>query len=32
VARVSVALEVKVGVNNVRLSGSAAPRRSMTYK
>jgi prepilin-type N-terminal cleavage/methylation domain-containing protein len=32
VARVSVALEVKIGSNEIRLSGSAAPRRSLTYK
>ena len=32
VARVAVALDVKVGDNNVRLSGSVAPRRSLTYK
>jgi hypothetical protein len=32
VSRVSVALEVKVGSSDVRLSGSAAPRRSLTYK
>jgi prepilin-type N-terminal cleavage/methylation domain-containing protein len=32
VARVAIALDVKVGSNYVRLSGSAAPRRSMTYQ
>lgn len=32
VARVSVALEVKVGSSDIRLSGSAAPRRSLSYK
>jgi Tfp pilus assembly protein PilW len=32
VTRVSVALEVKVGTSDVRISGSAAPRRNMTYK
>jgi hypothetical protein len=32
VTRVSVALEVKVGNNTVRLSGSAAPRRSLKFK
>jgi hypothetical protein len=32
VARVAIALDVKVGSNHVRLSGSAAPRRSLTYQ
>jgi prepilin-type N-terminal cleavage/methylation domain-containing protein len=32
VARVSIVINVQVGVNNVRLSGSAAPRRSLSYK
>lgn len=32
VARVSVAIEVKVGSSDIRISGSAAPRRSLTYK
>jgi len=32
VARVSVAMEVKVGSSYVRLSGSAAPRRNLNYK
>ena len=32
VARVSVAVEVKVGSSDIRISGSAAPRRSLTYK
>ena len=32
VARVSVAIEVKVGSSDIRLSGSAAPRRNLTYK
>lgn len=32
VSRVSVALEVKVGSSDVRVSGSAAPRRSLSYK
>jgi hypothetical protein len=32
VARVAIALDVKVGTNHVRLSGSAAPRRSLSYQ
>jgi prepilin-type N-terminal cleavage/methylation domain-containing protein len=32
VARVAIALDVKIGTNHVRLSGSAAPRRSMNYQ
>jgi len=32
VVRVSLALDVKVGNNDIRLSGSAAPRRSLSYK
>ena len=32
VSRVSVALEVKVGTSDIRLSGAAAPRRSLSYK
>jgi type II secretory pathway pseudopilin PulG len=32
VARVSVALQVKVGSSDIRLSGSAAPRRALTYQ
>jgi prepilin-type N-terminal cleavage/methylation domain-containing protein len=32
VVRVSIALDVKVGNNDILLSGSAAPRRSLTYK
>jgi prepilin-type N-terminal cleavage/methylation domain-containing protein len=32
VARLSVAMEVKVGSSDIRLSGSAAPRRSLNYK
>jgi hypothetical protein len=32
VVRVSVVLVVKVGDNQVRLSGSAAPRRTQTYR
>jgi len=32
VARVAVSLDVKVGTNIVRLSGSAAPRRSLSYQ
>jgi hypothetical protein len=32
VARVSVAIEVKVGSSDIRISGAAAPRRSLTYK
>jgi prepilin-type N-terminal cleavage/methylation domain-containing protein len=32
VSRLSVALEVKVKNNDIRLSGSAAPRRSLSYK
>jgi prepilin-type N-terminal cleavage/methylation domain-containing protein len=32
VSRVSVALEVKVGSSDIRLSGSAAPRRALTYQ
>ncbi len=32
VARVSVAMEVMVGSSDIRLSGSAAPRRSLNYK
>lgn len=32
VSRVAVALDVKVGDNHVRVSGAAAPRRSLTYK
>jgi type II secretory pathway component PulJ len=31
VVRVTIALTVKVGDNSIRLSGSAAPRRSQTY-
>lgn len=31
VSRVSVSIEVKVGSSDVRLSGSAAPRRSLTF-
>jgi Tfp pilus assembly protein PilW len=31
VTRVSVAISVKVGNNEVRLSGAAAPRRNLTY-
>jgi hypothetical protein len=32
VARVAVALDVQVGSNMVRLSGAAAPRRSLSYQ
>jgi prepilin-type N-terminal cleavage/methylation domain-containing protein len=32
VARVAVSLDVQVGSNHVRLSGSAAPRRSLSYQ
>jgi prepilin-type N-terminal cleavage/methylation domain-containing protein len=32
VVRVSIALDVKVGHNDILLSGSAAPRRSLSYK
>lgn len=32
VSRVSVSVEVKIGNSDVRLSGSAAPRRSLTFK
>jgi hypothetical protein len=32
VARVAVELDVKVGTSQVRLSGSAAPRRSLSYQ
>lgn len=32
VLRLSVSLDIRVGKNEVRLSGAAAPRRSMTYK
>ena len=32
VVRVSAVMEVKVGSNDIRLSGSAAPRRNFTYK
>jgi type II secretory pathway pseudopilin PulG len=32
IKRLSVSLEVLVGNNNIRLSGSAAPRRSITYQ
>jgi hypothetical protein len=32
VTRVSIALEVKVGASDIRLSGSTAPRRNLTYK
>jgi len=32
VVRVSVALDVKVGKNDILLSGSAAPRRNLSYK
>jgi prepilin-type N-terminal cleavage/methylation domain-containing protein len=32
VARVAVSLDVQVGTNHVRLSGSAAPRRSLSYQ
>jgi hypothetical protein len=32
VTRVSIAIEVKVGTSDVRISGSAAPRRNMVYK
>ena len=31
VARVAVSLTVKIGQNDVRLSGSAAPRRNLSY-
>jgi hypothetical protein len=32
VVRVSAVMEVKVGNNDIRLSGSAAPRRNFTYQ
>ena len=32
VKRLSIALEILVGNNNIRLSGSAAPRRTITYE
>ncbi|HEY7115575.1 MAG TPA: prepilin-type N-terminal cleavage/methylation domain-containing protein [Tepidisphaeraceae bacterium] len=32
IARISVALDVKVGNNDIHLSGSTAPRRSLAYK
>ena len=32
VVRVSIVMEVKVGSNDIRLSGSAAPRRNFTYQ
>jgi hypothetical protein len=32
VTRASIAIEVKVGSSDIRLSGSAAPRRNLTYK
>jgi prepilin-type N-terminal cleavage/methylation domain-containing protein len=32
VSRVSIALDVKVSKNDILLSGSAAPRRSLSYK